>query len=120
MSSPELTAPTYRVATLGDAHDIAECMADSMIDDGLFGAIYPRRKENLWYFKTFFKRRARARLCDPTFVTLVGEMPLAIGSDGSSKNMIVGVAQWQKFGAECEETKWSAVKGTVCQSANLI
>ncbi|KAK6353105.1 hypothetical protein TWF696_005095 [Orbilia brochopaga] len=102
-------AVTYRIATLSDTSQIADCGAISMIDDELFAALYPRRHADPARFRAYFKRRARNRLTDHMTVTLVAEMDDEAAKDGKSKR-IVGFAQWQKIGQAAGETRWHPLK----------
>ncbi|KAF3926821.1 hypothetical protein ABW20_dc0101442 [Dactylellina cionopaga] len=103
---------TYRTATLRDVDGIAACAADAMMEDDLFGALYPRRKSDPSYFLAYFKRRARLRIVDRNIVTLIAELPV-VENSGVEKKKIVGFAQWQKFGKESVETRWNPLQEMV-------
>ncbi|EPS43548.1 hypothetical protein H072_2465 [Dactylellina haptotyla CBS 200.50] len=111
MATPTTThpEPIYRVATLDDIDGIGECGADAMMEDDLFGALYPRRKSNPAQFSGYFRKRARQRIVDHNIVTLVAELPV-VGEDGLERKMIAGFAQWQRFGGYSVETKWDPLK----------
>ncbi|KAK6506027.1 hypothetical protein TWF506_010953 [Arthrobotrys conoides] len=102
------TPPTFRVATLADVDGIAECAAEAMMEDDLFGALWPGRKEHPDQFVGYFRRRARERILDHNVVTLVSEIP--VQENGKEVLKVVGMAQWQKFGRPSVETGWSAYK----------
>ncbi|KAK6540047.1 hypothetical protein TWF694_008878 [Orbilia ellipsospora] len=101
--------PTYRTATLRDVQGIAECAAEGMLEDELFAALWPRRKEYPSHYAAYFARRARQRLVDQNIVTLIAELPIA-DEKGVVRNRIVGFAQWQRFGGGSVETRWSPLK----------
>ncbi|KAF3927026.1 hypothetical protein ABW21_db0204599 [Orbilia brochopaga] len=102
---------TYRIATLRDTSQIADCGAASMMDDELFVALYPRRHADPARFRGYFERRARQRLTDHMCITLVAETDVESPKDGKSKSKrIVGFAQWQKIGRPTAETRWNPLK----------
>ncbi|KAK6524935.1 hypothetical protein TWF281_011825 [Arthrobotrys megalospora] len=103
-----MTTPIYRIATLSDVDGIAECAAEAMMEDDLFGALWPRRKEYPEQFVAYFRRRARERILDHSVVNLVSEIP--VQENGKEVLKVVGMAQWQKFGKPTVETGWSPVK----------
>ncbi|KAF3913242.1 hypothetical protein AA313_de0208464 [Arthrobotrys entomopaga] len=102
-------AATYRVATLRDVQAIGQCGAEAMLDDELFAALWPGRKEYPSHYAAYFARRARQRLVDQDIVTLVAELPITDGN-GVVKKTIVGFAQWQRFGGDSVETRWNPLK----------
>ncbi|KAF3929621.1 hypothetical protein ABW19_dt0210644 [Dactylella cylindrospora] len=118
-----MTTPTYRVATLRDVDGIADCGADAMMNDQLFGAIYPRRKEDPYHFRLWFKKRAKKRLTEQNVVTIVAE--LSVVENEVEKKKVVGYAQWEKYGRESVETfrnpikDWSCMEGTNNQNPEL-
>ncbi|KAK6346332.1 hypothetical protein TWF730_010658 [Orbilia blumenaviensis] len=103
-----MSAPIYRVATLADVNGIAECSAEAMMEDSLFGALWPRRKEFPDQFVSYFASRARERILDHTVVSLISEIP--VEENGKEVLKVVGIAQWQKFGKQTPETSWSVYK----------
>ncbi|EWC47076.1 hypothetical protein DRE_03445 [Drechslerella stenobrocha 248] len=90
----------YRIASIRDAEQLADCAAEALVEDELFAALHPGRHTDLNRFRTHLKRRARSRLTDHTYVTLVAE----------EKGRIIGFAHWQKLGPGTTETRWDPLK----------